>query len=61
MSGAPQGLILDPLLFPIFINDLPSSIPVKMCIHADDGVLYHTIKSPHDQIILSDSFASVQS
>lgn len=59
-SGISQGSILGPLLFLIFINDLPRNVPIKIHMYADDCVLYHTIKTAHNQIILN-LFALFQS
>ena len=39
-SGAPQGSVLDPLLFLIYINDLPENLSCNSKMYADDSKLF---------------------
>ena len=50
-SGVPQGSILGPLLFSIYLNPLTKvslSQDTTLILYADDIVLYRPISSPHD-------------
>ena len=44
-SGVPQGSVLGPLLFAIYVNDMPSVVSSKLFKFADDTKLYCTISS----------------
>ena len=54
LSGVPQGSVLGPILFLLFINDLPDNINSTVRFFADDCVLYRNIRRSEDQQILLD-------
>ena len=39
-AGVPQGSILGPTLFLLYINDLPDEVPCNIAIYSDDSSLY---------------------
>ena len=55
LSGIPQGSVLGPLLFVIFINDMPDVVKKSICkLFADDCKLYNTIKTVADEELQTD-------
>ena len=48
ISGVPQGTVLGPLLFLMFINDIADAIQSPIRLFADDCLLYREIGSPED-------------
>ena len=59
-SGIPQGSVLGPILFVIFINDLPNNIQGSVKMFADDTKLYMPIRSPSDCHLLQQDLNSAE-
>ena len=62
LSGVPQGTVLGPLFFLVYINDISKGLTegTKIRLFADDSLLYRTIKSPNDSAILQKDLNTLQ-
>jgi hypothetical protein len=59
-SGVPQGTVLGPLLFLIYINDISQGLNSEIRLFADDSILYRPIKSEEDHLILQQDLYKLQ-
>ena len=48
LAGVPQGSNLGPLLFPVYMNDLPNELKSNIKLFADDTSLFTIVKDTQE-------------
>ena len=59
LSGVPQGTVMGPLLFLLFINDISADVSSSIRLFADDCLIYRDIRSSHDAELLQQDLDKV--
>lgn len=58
-SGIPQGSVLGPLLFIIYINDLPEAVNSEVQIFADDTKIFKAIETVADSLTMQEDLNNI--
>ena len=52
ISGVPQGTVMGPLLFLLYINDMPNVVTYNVRHFADEAIIYREISNQEDRLSL---------
>ena len=59
-SGVPQGSVLGPLLFTMFVNEIPSIVSSPVLLFADDTKIFRVIRNGEDYTALQSDLDLLQ-
>ena len=60
LSGIPQGSVPGPLLFVLYVNELPENINFETFLFADDTKIFREITSREDSVALQNDIDSLE-
>ena len=60
LSGVPQGTVLGPMLFLLYINDIDEGVNSQMRLFAEDSIVYREIQTSVDHLALVSDMNKLQ-